>query len=938
MNPHIELPRTIAATTTTDATAVAGKHSLVDATANPITVTLPAIGAGSAGAHLSIEKTDATAHAVTVTGNIRGATASLTLNYAHETLELRTDATGAWFPTANHLPKASIDGIVAGLLTAGTGQTATELSATYLAQVVGLATGNTAAAANGAIIQAAINAAAAAGGGEVRIPAGRWYSTPLALKSYVTLSGFGLGTTGTTGSTLVLVNGANTHFLTVSDAQQQQVGLRHIALDGNKSNQTSGDIVHFDQNAYSPPGSSTIVDDDPNHFFDRVLLQNGKGTGLWVQGPRGQAQYRSVLAYHCDGNGFFIDSPDNQLDHCIAASSGVEGFKLWGAQTRVVACKAFLSGVITAQYGVGFWLGGSRIGLTHCEAQDNISHGFSLVNVNDCQVIGLSERNGMGSDYTGNQGDGIYAIGTTNSTIILTIGDRNVGGTLMQRYGYTADTGNDSNIVTLTVAETRSGSVGTGSWGAHSAVTTSYAGTITLPGPASTVVQGLTSGTGAAAANTARIQAAINAAGTAGGGEVVIPAGTWYVSPITMKSNVVLRGFGWSSCLILAAGSNAHMITLATSSVIWTGIRDLMLDGNKGNQTAGAVVYFDNSGLTSSRSDTILDDDPNHSFQRLAILHGKSHGLHLTGSRGQSQIHSVFAYENDGRGISIDSPDNQFAHCIAASNGLQGVYISGNANQTRIVDTKSFFSGQIDPSSNGEGFTVFGQRCELTHVEAQDNTGHGFVIVNVKNLRLSGIAERNGLGAGPTFPGAAADGMYVSGLTDSTISLIASDRNVSGVLAQRWAYNLGGTNTGNHISVISSAMQSGAIGLGDWGPSNFVTSSYAGVAIATGPTQVLANSQTGTTYTLTGSDAGKVIEMTNAAANTLTVPPNSAVSYPVGTVIEVFQGGAGQTTVAAGSGVTLRAPNGARIAAQYGSASLRKRGSDEWVLAGNTST
>lgn len=100
---------------------------------------------------------------------------------------------------------------------------------------------------------------------------------------------------------------------------------------------------------------------------------------------------------------------------------------------------------------------------------------------------------------------------------------------------------------------------------------------------------------------------------------------------------------------------------------------------------------------------------------------------------------------------------------------------------------------------------------------------------------------------------------------------------------------------------------------------------------------VAVNTQAGTAYTLVIGDASKAVEMNNAAANTLTVPPNTSVAFPVGTIIEVFQLGAGQTTIAAGAGVTLRAPDGAKLAKQYASASLRKRATNEWILAGNTS-
>lgn len=96
------------------------------------------------------------------------------------------------------------------------------------------------------------------------------------------------------------------------------------------------------------------------------------------------------------------------------------------------------------------------------------------------------------------------------------------------------------------------------------------------------------------------------------------------------------------------------------------------------------------------------------------------------------------------------------------------------------------------------------------------------------------------------------------------------------------------------------------------------------------------NAQTGTTYTLVLGDAGNVVSMNNASANTLTVPPNSSVAFPVGTQIDLAQLGAGQTTVAAGGGVTIRSDAGKlKLAGQYVGGTLLKLATDEWLLAGN---
>lgn len=97
------------------------------------------------------------------------------------------------------------------------------------------------------------------------------------------------------------------------------------------------------------------------------------------------------------------------------------------------------------------------------------------------------------------------------------------------------------------------------------------------------------------------------------------------------------------------------------------------------------------------------------------------------------------------------------------------------------------------------------------------------------------------------------------------------------------------------------------------------------------------NTQTGTTYTLALTDAGGVVEMNNALGNTITVPPNSSVAFPLNTRIDVTQYGAGLTTVAAGSGVTIRSYNsGLNSLGQYAGLTLYKRATDEWVIFGGT--
>jgi hypothetical protein len=91
-------------------------------------------------------------------------------------------------------------------------------------------------------------------------------------------------------------------------------------------------------------------------------------------------------------------------------------------------------------------------------------------------------------------------------------------------------------------------------------------------------------------------------------------------------------------------------------------------------------------------------------------------------------------------------------------------------------------------------------------------------------------------------------------------------------------------------------------------------------------------------YTLVLADRNKVVEMNVAGANNLTVPLNSSVAFAIGTEIQVLQYGAGQTTIVATGGVTLRSKSGQlKIGNQYTGVTLKKVGTDEWYVIGNLS-
>jgi hypothetical protein len=122
-------------------------------------------------------------------------------------------------------------------------------------------------------------------------------------------------------------------------------------------------------------------------------------------------------------------------------------------------------------------------------------------------------------------------------------------------------------------------------------------------------------------------------------------------------------------------------------------------------------------------------------------------------------------------------------------------------------------------------------------------------------------------------------------------------------------------------------------GLSGGGTSGTVTLSFDyGVG-----NQAIENAQTGTTYTLALSDAGKMVTLTNASPITLTIPTNGTTAFPVNTRIDLLQYGAGQVTIA-GAGVTINSSGSKlKLTGQYSGASLWKKATDTWVVIGDLS-
>jgi hypothetical protein len=136
-----------------------------------------------------------------------------------------------------------------------------------------------------------------------------------------------------------------------------------------------------------------------------------------------------------------------------------------------------------------------------------------------------------------------------------------------------------------------------------------------------------------------------------------------------------------------------------------------------------------------------------------------------------------------------------------------------------------------------------------------------------------------------------------------------------------------------------ATLNKAAVGLGNvdnTSDANKPVSTAQQTAIDAKTNKLITTNRQTASYTLVLSDADKLVEMNVGSANNLTVPLNSSVAFSTGTQILLAQYGAGQTTVVATSGVTIRS-NGAKLKlnAQYSGATLVKIAENEWYLFGD---
>jgi hypothetical protein len=372
-----------------------------------------------------------------------------------------------------------------------------------------------------------------------------------------------------------------------------------------------------------------------------------------------------------------------------------------------------------------------------------------------------------------------------------------------------------------------------------------------------------------------------------------------------------------------SGGSNAF--SALTSSTNSTAAMVVGSGASLGHSGTGTIAATSVTGLTFASGKTLTVNNI------LTLAGTDSTTFTFPGTSG-----TVSALNNAQTFTAAQTFTNSDLLLLGSSTGAT-TFTSANASATNytmtfpaVSDTVVTLGATQTLSNKSVAATEINSGCCIAVAQGGTGTASPNLVAGT-NVTISGIWPNQTINS--------------SGGGSGAFSGISSGTNTSAAMLVGSGATFGPTGSG---TITATSLPVG--GLSGLGANTIAGNAGSGSAALT-PAQsigvlnsITCNAQTGTAYTTVIGDANSCVTMNNAAANAVTIPPNSSVAYPVGTVLTFEQLGAGLTTITEGAGVTFCQWQGgcstgvAALAtvAPYDIAQIKQTATNTWLVTQST--
>ena len=280
---------------------------------------------------------------------------------------------------------------------------------------------------------------------------------------------------------------------------------------------------------------------------------------------------------------------------------------------------------------------------------------------------------------------------------------------------------------------------------------------------------------------------------------VFVPVGTFTTSAISVPAGSVLFGTGDTSVLKLKSAGNADLVTLGSGSLL----KDIALDGNKINQSAGTY-----NGITVANT---VDSQ----IMNVGITATKGSGVLVSGAAtNRLLIDNVVVSGHTSHGILVTAGSNiEINKCLTvnsdvSSPNVDGISVlSGGLSISNVIVTNC-----ISLNNTGRGIVVAGNGTKnVTDVTVQSNivagnTNHGIYLLTTERNTVSNNISKFNLQDGIRLEGDVQNCRVSNNISSLNTAfgirevILGSTPNLNGLI-----YNVATSNTDNTITKVGAS-------------------------------------------------------------------------------------------------------------------------------------